>query len=586
MLAQKVKPDVSSVPGVDNAAQTVQKRKDEEMAAKKQRADDYIKEHTFGNVEIPEINGTAGLPSTGIEKTAEPKTGFLDTLKNKANDFVNKQAQKATTKSAPPSVTAESGATLEKADELGKAANQTIQNAEIPKWKRMTINDVLFNPEYEGIRDSIASQAVNARGANFLKGLAGKDGNYTSAIDQYNNQQAQRYSDAVADRDTRALEAQLQADEAANKRDVGAELQREDTYLGRELDRWGLLYDTETKKQVLDRMIGDSKLFAEQMPNPEDRLILTAYQQYLSGDATALDSIISVYGPEILEKVPSLLNKAGSFFGGDEGKSYPDVTIGGVTYTAEQLENLGADRIDKLLQELPVEEQDAVISELEKNYGGSDVKKLRRYYDNRIKEDEYKDEQVKQSDERAKTFTQDITDIVNSYSGKDRERKLQDMINELDRDMTRGNIVETDNIKTARAKAEKELALAKLANTVTGINKPLQNNVKLDISDKKGLNAKTTNSSLDYLSTVDWEDLIEKNTGSVTDRKQKISAVRGTDGYQTVYKFLSNPNVKAYVSNSKNKEAREKYIAAVDNFLNTFDGNAKLYGFYDFGTQE
>lgn len=582
MLAQRLKPKIDNVPGVDKAAQTMQKRMDDERAAKKAKADQYLQEHNYGNIEIPKIEGSAGLPA----KEDVPGADFKETVErpNTFGDFLDKQREQAIANAQSPETRYDmAGSTLEKANQEGLAASRAIQNAEIPKWKRMTINDVLFNPEYQGIRDSIAGEAVRARGANFAKGLAGKDGNYTSAIDNFNNTQAERYNEAVADRDTRALDAQLQADEAANKRDVGEVLQRADTKVGRELDRWGLLYDTETKKQVLDRMVQDSKTFQEELPNPEDRLMLTAYQQYLSGDATALDSIISTYGTQVLDKLSDLVDRVVSKLGGDNNTK-PPIKIGSLSLTEDQIKNMGWQEIDKLIQSYSPEEQDRIISDFEMNYGkkyGSD--KLRNEYNGRQKVSAAEDERRKQSDERADTLDEYVKDIVDNYSGKEREQKLKDTIDQLDRDMSVGDIVETTKLATARANAEKELRLAQLSNTVVGVNKPLQNNVKLKVDNNGNLDTKSAENSLDYLANkVDWTTLVSKNTQSVTDPIQKKNAVRGTEGYKTVTDFLSNPKVQAYVSNSKNEAAREKYKKAVQKIISYFGGSAKDYGFYQF----
>ena len=509
----------------------------------------------------------------------EQKESLLDKIKNKAGSFVSNQRAKAIENATPPETRYDlAGKTLEKANQEGLAANRAIQGAEVPKWKRMTFNDILFNPEYEGIRDSIASQAVNARGANFFKGIAGRDGDYTSAIDEYNKEQAQRYSDAIADRDTRALDAQLQAVEAANKRDVGAELQRQDTYLGRELDRWGLLYDTDTKQAVLKRMIDNSEEFAELVPNPEDRLMLTAYQQYLSGDATALDSLISTYGVEVLGKINGLVDTLTNAFGGNKDK--PSINIGGVDFTQEQIENMGWDALDRYIQDQPLEEQKRIVEEYEKA-GYKKADKLRSAYEtragNKQKTDDYNAAKIKEADEKADSLDADITAILNGgYDEKRTRDKLRDLKTELERVEKVEKFEDTTKMKAARARLGQEVAKADLALEVKSINNPLQANVKLDI---KGdvLNTKTTDSSLAYLSSLKWNELINKNTQSVTDRQQKLGAVMGTQGYKDVVNFLKNPKVQAYAY----KGGAKAYKYAVDNFLKTFGGTAKDYGFLD-----
>lgn len=511
----------------------------------------------------------------------EEKKGFLANIKDKLSSIKQQQTAKAIENAQQPATRYDlAGKTLEEANDLGLSANRAIQNTEIPKWKRATINDVLFNPEYEGIRDSIISQAINARGANFMKGLAGQEGNYESAIDKYNKEQAQRYSDAIANRDTRAADAQMQDLEAANKRDVGETLQRADTVLGRELDRWGLLYDTETKKQVLDQMVKDSKEFANKVSDPADRLLLTAYQQYLSGDASALDSIISVYGPDILGKIDPIINR---FLGGDSdtGTEYPPLTIGDETLTTGEIENLGFKGLNDRIQKLTPEEQDKVISTMEKQYGTNNtVNKLRAEYNKRVNnaglEDAYNAELIKQTDERADTLTEDIENILNGdYSEENRKKKLTDLKNQLDRDTSMGLLQDTDKLKTAKTKLNNAIAQANLAVEVKSINPTLTKNVKLKIDNDGTLDKKSANNTLSYLSGLDWNKLINTNTQSVTNRTEKLNAVKGTQGYKDVVNFLTNPKVQAYAYG----DGKNNYKYAVDKFLTAFGGEPKDYGF-------
>ena len=511
-----------------------------------------------------------------------PKPNFLQKVvggvKDKVGNWVDNQRAKAIENATPPEVTAQGGETLSSADQKGLAANQTIQNAEIPNWKRMTFNDILFNPEYEPIRDSIASEAVRARAANLAAGLAGKQGGYTSAIDKYNNQQAQRYSDAVADRDTRALEAQLQADEAANKRDVGAELQRADTYLGRELDRWGLLYDTETKKKVLDQMVQDSKEFAKALPNPEDRLMLTAYQQYLSGDATALDSIISTYGTQALDKLSDLVDWVKTLAGGDTTPK-PSIKIGDTEFTQDQLSGMKWDTLDKYIQGEPLDEQKRIIEEYEKA-GYKNADKLRKNYETRAKNDtlttQWNEEQVKNADAKADYIDSAINTILNSnYDEKQKRDILKEEQERLQSIERGGKFVDTEKMKAARARLKQEIAKADIAVEVTSINKPLQNNVNLELDKNGYLDTKQADASLSYLAKLDWNKLINKNTQSVTDRKQKLEAVMGTQGYKDVVDYLKNPKVMAYAY----KGGASNYKYAVQKFCDTFGGTPADYGF-------
>ena len=578
MLAQKILPGVieGQTRPTTNSTAELEKAK----GVKTTPTDTNLNTETqdpsrFG---VGEREGDSGNFNPYAPKEPNKFQKTLNDIKTGVQNWATGQTAKAIENATPPEVDwTKAGETLQESHEKGLQANRAIQNSEIPKWKRMTINDVLFNPEYQGIRDSIASQAVNARGANFLKGLAGKDGNYTSAIDQYNNQQAQRYSDAVADRDTRALEAQLQADEAANKRDVGAELQRADTYLGRELDRWGLLYDTETKKQVLDQMVADSKAFAQALPNPEDRLMLTAYQQYLSGDATALDSIVSTYGTQILDKVSDLVDWVKTLAGGGTPKA--SLKIGNQTFTEDQLKNLGVNGIDAELQKLPLEDQKAFIDEYKKEYGGRDATKLEELYNGRSRQDEVEKELIKQANERADEIEATIAEIKNDYTGKQKEKALQALKDDLDKNISIG-LKQTDKINTAKANLEHELSLAKLANEAVAVDKPLNTATKGVVDSNGKVDEKRAMESLNYLKDLGWKTFIANNTPSVADEDMSKTAVMETQGFKDVVNLLSNPNLQNYISTGTDRKNKlSSYKMAVDNFLNTFGGTEKDYGF-------
>lgn len=522
-----------------------------------------------------------------LSATKEPT--FFEKAKKKGTGWGEKQTAKAIENATAPDTRYDlAGDTLERASEEGLAANRAIQNTEIPKWKRATLNDVLFNPEYDGIRDSIVSQAINARGANFLKGLAGKDSNYASAVDRYNKEQADRYSNAIADRDKRAADVQMSDIEAANKRDVGETLQRADFNVDRELDRAGLLYDTETKRQVLNEMIKDSKAFAEKMPNPEDRMLLTAYQQYLGGDASMLDSLLSVYGPQLAEKLSPLVNKmlGGNADNTDEWNSVA-TSFGGHDYTVGEIETLGAQGLFDAMTRagLTNEQKEDIISGLERKYGTKGgMRDLRNTFEGAKKGEvltnAYNEQQIKDTNSAAATLDQNISDIMgNAKLNEDqKKKKLSELKTQLDSNIANNVYAETENMKTARANLNNAIAKNNLAIEVKAINKPLQNNVKLVIKgkgDDATLDKEQTDSSLDYLGKIKWFTMINDYTQSVTDKNMKLDAVRGTQGYQDVVDFLNNPKVRAYAY----RDGANKYKYAVNNFCSTFGGKPEDYGF-------
>lgn len=529
--------------------------------------------------------GESGNP-LGLEGAATPKfekqKSLADKINEKGTDWKEKALAETLEKNATPEQRLDlAGETLEEASQEGLAANKALQNTEIPKLKRATIKDVLFDPAYEGIRDSIIANQIGAVGANFLAGKNIAD----SELNKYNREQAARYSGDVAKRDAAATQAQIDAINAANKRDVGETLQRADFNVDRELDRKGLLFDTETKNQVLKKMAENSQEFAKLYPNPEDRMLLTAYQQYLSGDATMLDSLLSVYGPELAERLGPLMDKLlGGTREGDGFEGYSDITIGGEVWTPQQMGKLfyeqGDKGVDNLIQSVPLEEQGAIIEALEKNYGIKDpqVKRLRQNYDNRVANQDSNNQNVAETNDRASSLESDIAGIVNNgnLDEKQKKKQLEDLKSQLDADMSKNLLAETPALKTAKANLENAIAKNNLAIEVKSINKPLQKNIKLDFDKNDNLNKENADETMKYFAGLDWNKLINENTGSVTSRAEKLEAVKATAGYKDVLDFFKNPKVQAY---AYDKTAGKNYKYAVNKFCEAFGGEPKDYGF-------
>jgi hypothetical protein len=530
--------------------------------------------------------GESGNP-LGLEGAATPKFEKQKSLADKINEKGTSWKEKALAETLEKNATPEqrldlAGETLEEASQEGLAANKALQNTEIPKLKRATIKDVLFDPAYEGIRDSIIANQIGAVGANFLAGKNIAD----SELNKYNREQAARYSGDVAKRDAAATQAQIDAINAANKRDVGETLQRADFNVDRELDRAGLLFDTETKNQVLKKMAENSQEFAKLYPNPEDRMLLTAYQQYLSGDATMLDSLLSVYGPELAERLGPLVDKMLGI-GADKSAEGDAVatSFGGHDYTVGEINNLGAQGFYDAMTRanLTNEEKEEIIAGLERKYGtGGDMKKIRRMFENEKKgealTDEYNEKLLAETNDRASSLESDIAGIVNNgnLDEKQKKKQLEDLKSQLDADMSKNLLAETPALKTAKANLDNAIAKNNLAIEVKSINKPLQKNVKLNFDKNDNLNKEDADDTMKYFAGLDWNKLINENTGSVTNRAEKLEAVKATAGYKDVLDFFKNPKVKAY---AYDKDAGKNYKYAVNKFCEAFGGEPKDYGF-------
>lgn len=456
---------------------------------------------------------------------------------------------------------------FEEASAQGSKANEGILDSKIPKWERMTIGDIITNPEYKGIRDSLLSQHINARGANFLSGLAGKTGGYESAVDTYNREQADRYSQARADRDARALEAELQAKEAANARDVGETLSIADTQLGRELDRYGLLYDTETKDQVLKQMMEYSKEFLE-MP-PEQKMALTAYQQYLEGDATMLDSLFGTYGPKLVEDIREFMKDPEGFInrwknGGSGGNSNPVITsFGGKDYTKDEIvTRLNNGTLDSLISTLPVEEQRKIYNDITGSMNtsgwGKDVSQktlnqLNNSITGRERQKGASEQAIKDADARADTVETELQEILNG-SGDEKTvlGKLNGLKGELEKNISNG-LVETSKVITARDNIENAIAMQNNALSISSIIN------EVPVLGKK---PKEMDAALNNLAQKNWQTLLSRYASGITDGNMRKEIFKNTKACKDVVSYLRSPEVQNYIGS--NSKAKNNYKYAVE----------------------
>jgi hypothetical protein len=269
---------------------------------------------------------------------------------------------------------------------------------------------------------------------------------------------------------------------------------------------------------------------------------------------------------------------------GDGFEGYSDITIGGKVWTPQQMGKLfyeqGDKGVDKLIQSVPLEEQGAIIEALEKNYGIKDpqVKRLRQNYDNRVANQNSNDQNVAETNDRASSLESDIAGIVNNgnLDEKQKKKQLEDLKSQLDADMSKNLLAETPALKTAKANLDNAIAKNNLAIEVKSINKPLQKNIKLDFDKNGNLNKENADETMKYFAGLDWNKLINENTGSVTSRAEKLEAVKATAGYKDVLDFFKNPKVKAY---AYDKDAGKNYKYAVNKFCEAFGGEPKDYGF-------
>ena len=194
--------------------------------------------------------------------------------------------------------------------ETGDKASKSIQNVDVPRAKMMNYADILRNPEMEGQR---ANWILNLLKSGVASALSGKD--YQSNLNKYNQAMAENYAQNVASRDTAATKAAVEDIEAGNKAEMGKQVQMSDAVMENALKRYGLLEDTETKRQVLQQLMKD----AVQNPTAsvwkdlqdEEKLAVMTLMQVYNGDYTLGSMLLQKYGDDFMAVIDGLMTKLG-----------------------------------------------------------------------------------------------------------------------------------------------------------------------------------------------------------------------------------------------------------------------------------
>lgn len=194
-----------------------------------------------------------------------------------------------------------------KGAEAGATASQSIQNAEMPKYKRATFKDILFDPQFEGKRDSLLANAIGTALGSGIARIGGTDLGVKSALQQYNEAQAQNYAQMQADKDQRALEADIASRETMNAQKVAMEARLADTVADRYIKEYNATEDAKIKKEVLEQMAKDSEVWANL--GDKEKLDLAAYMGIVSGNYSLTDLLIQKYAPGMLDMLDALMDK-------------------------------------------------------------------------------------------------------------------------------------------------------------------------------------------------------------------------------------------------------------------------------------
>lgn len=246
---------------------------------------------------------------------------------------------------------------LGRAAEQGQKAQDAIENVDIPRYKGITFKDLMNDPRFEGKRDALLANAIGTAGANALLGFSKKDSQYNSRLGEYNNAQMANYANMQAEKDQRALNANLDALDAANAQKIAMEASLADTMANTYIERYKATEDAKTKQEVLKEMLDNSDALFKDIGDDDEKIInLATYMGLLSGDFSLSARLIQKYAPQFLEKFDSFMNKMtkgqwGHTVGGDNPpddqpawvKNYTTdsngniVTYGGNTLTPDEL---------------------------------------------------------------------------------------------------------------------------------------------------------------------------------------------------------------------------------------------------------
>lgn len=223
---------------------------------------------------------------------------------------------------------------LQEGADTGRKASEVIQDADIPKYKRATFKDLMYDPKWEGKRDSLIGNAIGTALGSGLARTGGTDLGVESALSKYNKEQMANYSAMQADKDQRALDANLSDIETLNAQKVAMEANLADTIANAYIERYNTLQTNETKRQLINQMVKDSdKLFNDPKllggKNSDQKILnLATLMGLYAGDFSISARLIQKYAPQLIATFDQLMNKltGGKWDGlsGDPNTENPD----------------------------------------------------------------------------------------------------------------------------------------------------------------------------------------------------------------------------------------------------------------------
>lgn len=257
-----------------------------------------------------------------IQTSQEPKKGVIDTVKgwfNKGNketvpqsdtETTQDQSQSQTTSYLPETMGDKEQSLYQnvasnnvdsdtKLQEQGQGKKEAIESV-VPRYDKKTWKSLMADPNMSW--DQKAELVLNGLGG----ALGAADTGQVQQTDkkQINDAITQQYAENIADRDKRAMNAQIEPLEALNKQQTDVELRLRDTPVSAYIDRYNAEQSAETKKQVLEALIKDKGTWSR-LSN-QQKMDTLSYIQALDGNGSLLGMALQEFGPDILDWIKSI----------------------------------------------------------------------------------------------------------------------------------------------------------------------------------------------------------------------------------------------------------------------------------------
>lgn len=198
-----------------------------------------------------------------------------------------------------------------KLQEQGQGKKEAIESV-IPRYDKKTWVGLMTDPNLSW--DQKAELIMNGLGG----ALSAADTGQVQQTDKraINDTITQQYAENIADRDKRAMNAQIEPLEALNKQQTDVELRLRDTPVSAYIDRYNAEQSAETKKQVLEALIKDKGTWSRL--SDRQKMDTLSYIQALDGNGSLLGMALQEFGPDVLEWFKSMTKGNGENVSGEE----------------------------------------------------------------------------------------------------------------------------------------------------------------------------------------------------------------------------------------------------------------------------